>query len=177
MIRGQVCYSFEYTKIEIEWKKYSTITRLANFQNSTILMVFYWIKSWSLGNCPLIRGFPLFCVPLIRGSTVLFYHRTFLVISLHFAVMCHLNDLVKASSNLKWTKRSFQWFHSISLLNFSLNFHLGCCLYKLCFDSLWITHPNSWTLAKYGHISIKVFSEHFLKANLPCIGWKAGFVS
>ena len=135
-------------------------------------------KTWKFYSLPfggtVLSPPPYMTRPL---CTVLFYHRTFLVISLHFAVICHLNDLVKASSNLKWTKRSFQWFHSISLLNFSLNFPLGCCLYKLCFDSLWITHPNSWTLAKYGHISIKVFSEHFLKANLPCIGWKAGFVS
>ena len=36
-----------------------------------ILMVFYLIKSWPFRNCPLIQGFQLFCVPLIRGSTVL----------------------------------------------------------------------------------------------------------
>ena len=37
-------------------------------------MVFYLIKSWSFRNCPLIWDFPLFCVPLIRDSTVLWIH-------------------------------------------------------------------------------------------------------
>ena len=46
--------------IEKIWKKISTLSGFPKFQNSTIVRVFYLIKSWSFENFLLLPGFLLY---------------------------------------------------------------------------------------------------------------------